>query len=223
MKTNLILSGLLMAVLTAHATVYDSGTVSVGTAIPDNNPSGYASSVTFATGDVNAINGVSVTLNLSGGYNGDLYGYLINPNGDLAVLLNRVGQTGGNYGYGDAGMNVTLSDFGTFNSIQDYQNHSPVFSGGQLTGTWAPAGDFSALHTGSLDGQWTLFLADLSSGDQSTLVNWNLNISVVPEPVTWALLLFGAVMALAGLGILIRRWSNLRMLPEKITAWMDAV
>ena len=191
MKTKLILSGLLVAVMTARATVYDSGTISVGASLPDANPAGYVSSYTFATGDGNAINGVSVTLNLSGGYNGDLYGYLINPNGNMAVLLNRVG--GGAYGYGDAGMNVTLSDFGTYNSIQSYQNFSPVYSMGQLTGTWSPAGDFSTLHNGTLDGQWKLFLADLSSTDQSTLVSWGFNISVVPEPVTWALLIFGGI------------------------------
>ena len=200
MKQNLMISGMLLLATMAQATVYDGGTVSVGAVIPDANPSGYASSYTFATGDANAINGVSVTLNLSGGYNGDLYGYLVNPNGNMAVLLNRVG--GGTYGYGDAGLNVTLSDFASYDSIQDYQNHSPVYSAGQLTGTWAPAGDFSTLHNGSLDGQWTLFLADLSAGDQSTLVSWGLNISVVPEPITWALLLFGVVMALLGLA----RW-----------------
>jgi hypothetical protein len=49
------------------------------------------------------------------------------------------------------------------------------------------------------NGTWTLFLADLSGGDQSQLLNWGLEISVVPEPTTWALLGFGVLAAGGGL------------------------
>jgi hypothetical protein len=35
----------------------------------------------------------------------------------------------------------------------------------------------------------------MSGGDISTLVSWGMDISVVPEPITWALLVFGAAMA----------------------------
>jgi hypothetical protein len=45
------------------------------------------------------------------------------------------------------------------------------------------------------NGTWTLFLADLSGGDISTLVSWGMDISVVPEPITYALLAFGAAIA----------------------------
>jgi subtilisin-like proprotein convertase family protein len=208
MKKNLILTGaLVLAATAAQATIYDSGTQSSSTIVPDNNQSGLASTYSFATGDANTINGVSVTLNITGGYNGDLYGYLVNPNGNMAILLNRVGQVGGNSGYANAGMNVTLTDFSAQNSIQTYQSSSPVYVGGQLTGNWAPAGDFTALHNGGVDGQWTLFLADLSAGDQSTLVSWDLSISVVPEPVTWALMIFGGVLGAVGLA----RWRTARL------------
>jgi len=37
------------------------------------------------------------------------------------------------------------------------------------------------------DGTWTLFLADLAAGDQSTIVSWSLDITTVPEPQTWAM------------------------------------
>ena len=208
MKKNLILTGaLVLATAAAQATIYDSGTQSSGSIVPDNSASGLTSTYSFATGDNNTINGVSVTLDITGGYNGDLYGYLVNPNGNMAILLNRVGQVGGNSGYGNAGMNVTLTDFSAQNSIQTYQSSSPVYVGGQLTGSWAPAGDFTALHNGGVDGQWTLFLADLSAGDQSTLVSWDLSISVVPEPVTWALMIFGGVLGAVGLA----RWRAARV------------
>jgi len=41
------------------------------------------------------------------------------------------------------------------------------------------------------NGTWTLFFADLSGGDASTLVSWGLDIAAVPEPTTWALVGFG--------------------------------
>jgi hypothetical protein len=47
------------------------------------------------------------------------------------------------------------------------------------------------------NGAWTLFIADLSSGGQSTLVSWGLTIVTVPEPQTWAMLVGGAGMLLA--------------------------
>ena len=46
------------------------------------------------------------------------------------------------------------------------------------------------------NGQWTLFIADLSGGGQSTLVSWGLTVVTVPEPQTWA-------MAIGGLGLLL--------------------
>jgi hypothetical protein len=55
------------------------------------------------------------------------------------------------------------------------------------------AADFSALNNYTLpSGDWTLFLADMSGGNQSTLVSWGLTISTVPEPQTWAMLAGGA-------------------------------
>ena len=208
MKTKLTIVGTMLLAAVAQATVYDSGTINVNTAIPDNNPSGYASGYTFATGDANTINGVSVTLNISGGYNGDLYGYLVNPNGNMAVLLDRVGQTGGNYGYSDAGMNVVLTDGAANGSIHDYQNVSGYASLISSGGAFTPdngTGSFTALNSGSANGQWTLFLADMSAGSQSQLVSWDLNVSVVPEPVTYALGIFGGALALLVLGCRIAR------------------
>ena len=51
------------------------------------------------------------------------------------------------------------------------------------------------------NGSWTLFLADMSGGDQSTLASWSLEISIVPEPTTVALMVFGV----AGLGVWVSR------------------
>jgi subtilisin-like proprotein convertase family protein len=44
----------------------------------------------------------------------------------------------------------------------------------------------------SADGTWTLFLADMSASEESTLVSWGLQITAVPEPVTVTLAIFAA-------------------------------
>src|SRR5581483_8724865 len=150
-----------------------------GGVIPDGDVSGVAIS-TNLTGLVGSISNLTLSLNISGGYNGDLYAYLAGPNGGFAVLLNRSGiSTNTPFGYGNTGFNVTFSD-GAANSIQNYQNNSPIYNGnGQLTGTWQPGGlnidpqsglpaFFNASQSAMLssftntgpNGTWTLFLAD---------------------------------------------------------------
>ena len=134
------------------------------------------------------------------------------------------------FGYSDSGMNVTFSD-GAANSIQYYQNYTNP-AGGQLVGTWQPEGvnidpltnNPAAFLTagqtamlGSLAGEdangvWTLFLADLSAGRQSTVVSWSLNIDMVPEPQSWALGVTGLLM-LAG----VHRWTSRKSQANRIS------
>jgi subtilisin-like proprotein convertase family protein len=208
MKIKILTSAL--AVFTAslaHATLFTGGSPSATGALPDGNPVGFTSTINVNTGgDANIINGVSVTLNLSGGYNGDLYGYLVNPNGNLAVLLNRVGTGSGDaiqtvFGYSGAGMNILLQDTGVVGqSWAAAGGNIHTYGGGVPTPLTAyrpdnGTTDFSALHNGSAQGTWTLFLSDMSLGGESTLVSWALDVSVVPEPATWALIIFGALAA----------------------------
>jgi hypothetical protein len=221
MKKQLLLGSLMLTAILplAQATVVDtfrSGTLN--TAIPDGNPTGITFSHTTTTGDANVINGVDVHLQFSGGFNGDLYGYLVfqatdNSITTTALLLNRVGRTGAaDFGYSTAGMNVilsagaglagnihdaaipTASTFGTRSTYYaaDTRTELPqgVFSGSTPSGSGLDA--FSS-YSHNANGTWTLFLTDLSGGEVSTLVSWGLDVSVVPEPATWALLIFGAV------------------------------
>jgi len=189
---------------------------SVNQVIPDASPLGLTVATNLAVAG-GSIGSVTVGLDISGGFNGDLYAYLAGPNGGYAVLLNRVGvsNNASEFGYSDGGFNVTFSDSAGTN-IQYYQSFSYTLSGGQLTGVWQPEGVnidpqsspssfFGAPQSaqlGSFDGSnpngtWTLFLADLSGGGQSTLVGWTADIVTVPEPGSWALLglgLLGAVV-----------------------------
>jgi subtilisin-like proprotein convertase family protein len=203
--------GILMSLLVTLASRADLTNLSVtntpNAAVPDANPSGLTSML-----NVSGMSGVTasltVALNLTGGFNGDLYAYLLSPQGSLVVLLNRTGMSSGNsFGYGNSGFNITL-DSAAGNNIHTYQSGSySLNGGGQLTGTWAPdsrtldplaaPSAFDATPTGntlanldgaSPNGDWTLFVADLSGGGQSTLVSWGLTIMTVPEPQSGTLL-----------------------------------
>ena len=221
MKSIKLLGTVAATVLWSTAALAQSFTFAVNQPVPDNNALGLtlSTNLTVAGGNISSVN---VALDINGGFNGDLYAYLAGPNGGLAVLLNRVGVSNSTsqFGYSDPGINVTFSDTAA-SSIQYYQSLSYVLNGtGQLTGTWQPEGVaidpastpsafFGAPQSallGSLDGTnpngtWTLFLADMSAGGQSTVMNWGLDITTVPEPSTLAL----AGVGLAGAILLLRR------------------
>jgi subtilisin-like proprotein convertase family protein len=191
------------------------------TVIPDANVLG----LTLATnlsGMGGTISDVTVNLNISGGFNGDYFGYLRGPSGGFAVLLNRVGasNSASQFGYSDGGLDVNFLDAAS-HSIQYYQNDSPGYSGEQLIGSWQPEGVtvdpltndpaafFGAPQNALLgsfansnpNGVWTLFLADVAGGNQGTMVSWGLNIKTIPEPGTLAL----AELGLTAVFLVVRR------------------
>jgi len=190
--------------------------ISLNQTVPDDSYSG-VSVTENVTGLNSPIANITITLDIANGYNGDLYGYLRGPNGGFAVLLNRTGVTGSDgFGYSDSGFNVTFNDSANFNNIHFYQEDTYQLNGnGQLTGTWSsdgravdpmadPATLASTLPSASLNsfdgtdpnGTWTLFLADLSAGGQSTLLGASLDIQIVPEPSAWAMLGMGLAIFL---------------------------
>jgi subtilisin-like proprotein convertase family protein len=185
--------------------------------VPDNSPSGLVSSKDFSS-PITRLGSVNVTLNISGNFNGDLFGYLSHDSG-FSVLLNREGRSAtSNLGYGDGGFNVTLSDGAANGDIHTYRlrlsgnNNTPI--NGPLTGTWQPDGrnidpgsvlDTSArtaflnsFYTLNPNGKWTLFLADLAPGGTSTLVSWGLEVTTIPEPSNIALMILGGFGLLFG-------------------------
>ncbi len=143
---------------------------------------------------------LSVQLDITGGFNGQLYAYLAKDNG-FAVLLNRVGRESGNLdGFIDPGLSVTFSDSAANGDVHAYAPHN---LGTALTGTWQPdgretdpsltlGGDLRTADLGSFrdqpaDGMWTLYIEDVVTGQQATMNSWTLTISSVPEPGTWSL------------------------------------
>jgi hypothetical protein len=203
----------LTLVAPVRADVY-SGSISTnwtGTqSIPDNSASGVAFSFNISTPVYAAVTNLTLDLQLSGGWNGDLYAYLSHGSG-FAVLLNRIGRTSANsYGSGSSGMNIELSD----SYLPDIHN----FNGTTLAGNFAPDGrnvnPFNALDTDprsaffasfiglDVSGSWTLFLADVSPLSVSSVQSWTLNMGVttIPEPGV------GALFALGLFGTLGRSW-----------------
>ncbi len=196
-----ILSGVLALMMagSVRASLYiETFTVSGGT-IPEGNPvptpfDGGVSDIPAG----GAVLGVTVGLNVSGGYNGDLYAYLVSPNETTVVLLDQPGVNAGNpFGYGGLGLNVTLSDAGS-SSIQT----TPETDGVVFSGTYSAAGSLANFNGGVADGTWELYFADLASGSGTTTLNsWSLDITAVPEPVNLAL---GIFLGMAGTGVIAR-------------------
>ena len=208
MKKSLFICGLVVFKLAtpAGAAIEINNDWTVNTAIPDGSPVGITAYQTFQNLSGNAISSVNVDLNISGGYNGDLVGYLTlqDANGTTAteMLLNRVGTTPSNpFGSSGSGFNVILSINGTANgSIHN--------ASGIPTGTWQPDsanslnGTFGGL---TANGTWTLYLADMSLGGGTSILNsWGLDVSVVPEPARGGLIFgIGGLVAVA-FGVLCR-------------------
>jgi subtilisin-like proprotein convertase family protein len=202
-----IAAAVMMSVAGARAALLSYTFSSINAPIPDGNANGYQNSQTLSGIGVNEsyITDVNVRLNISGGYNGDLYVYLTHASG-FSVLLNRVGRTADNsFGYSDPGFNVTF-DGSAASDVHLYGGNG----NNVLTGIWQPdarnvdpatvtdassrSAFLSSFNGLDPNGTWTLFIADLSSGEQSTLVDWGLDITAVPEPVTSALLVFAGVL-----------------------------
>ncbi len=177
----------------------DSFTYTPALAIPDGNLAG-TSDVQTPASIINVIQSVTVGLNISGGFNGDLYTYLRldTPGGTgLTVLLNRVGKTSGNpAGFSDAGFNITLDGAAATDIHLAGTGASPVVGTYQPDGrnadpntvldTTARTAGLSALNGLSAKGTWTLFLADVSGGPSTaTLNSYTINISGLSGPFYW--------------------------------------
>jgi subtilisin-like proprotein convertase family protein len=202
----------LQAIGSAQAALYTETFNGINTQIPDGNSTGVTFYETVSDVPPGAtVEGLTVGLNVSGGINGDLYAYLVSPNGKLVKLMDQPGLGVNNMGAYGSGMNITLQDGTTASgSIQS------VTSGSVLSGTYNAEGCLANFDGSAADGTWTLFFADLASGPDpnnlSVLNSWSLGITAVPEPVTQALIIFGAVCLLIHFG----RWCRLRLRDRRL-------
>jgi len=217
MKTKLAILTALVLSLAAQASVYTLNNLNA--TIPDGDLNGYQNTLSVS-GLSAGITDVNVTLNLSGGFNGDYYAYLLHGSA-TAILLNRVGRGGASgSGYPDAGFgpdaaaNSFLFDDQAAHDVHLYRTFAYTLNGGQLTGQWQPDGrlidplspgsafdaaprsnQLGAFNGMDANGAWTLFIADVSPGGEGTLLGWGVQITTVPEPSALVLVSCGLIAA----------------------------
>lgn len=179
--------------------------------IPDSNDVGASNTIVISSTGPTLIDSVTIQLELEGGWNGDLFAYLVHDT-RLAILLNRPGRTLADPdGFASSGMNVIFSD----SAPSDI--HLALPDSGTPIGAFQPDGRmkdpstvidtdprtaFLSVFNGSdINGAWTLFLADQASGEVSTLKSWTMNVTVVPEP---------SIPVLAGLALITIAFSRKR-------------
>ncbi len=147
---------------------------SVQVFIPDNNSTGITSPIVVsginpATLTSNSV--VSIKLNLTHTYDGDLEISLISPSGNTALLSNRRGSGGDNFVNTVFTMSAaTLINLGT----------------APFTGSFKPDGNLGSF-TGNVNGTWLLKVRDLAGVDTGRVQNWNIIIkNQVPETISYA-------------------------------------
>ncbi len=183
MKKTLSFLTLLASILAANATLYttnwNSGFANGGV-VPDGSFSGWSDSRTIGVAPAGTITSVALNLVVTGGWNGDLYAYLVNGTG-FTVLLDHIGT--GTYGNAGNGFNVQFSDGGSAGLGSYMANGSSP-----ITGTWqADGAGFASFLSLNPNSTWSLFVADTSGGGISTVQSWGLQMDIVavPEVETW--------------------------------------
>lgn len=127
------------------------------------------------------------------------------------IRFYRTGRTATHsLGYGDNGFDITFSPGG--NDVHNYQTFSYTLdSEDRLSGTWGADGrntdpdlvldtdsrsalldSFTGLNP---NGNWTLFVADLSQNGKGVIEEWGLDIAAVPEPASLSLVFAGFLCA----------------------------
>lgn len=190
MKLVLALCALLP--LSASASTTFTGAWTVSSAVPDNDDVGYADTRTLSATRITDIQNVSVELNFSGGWNGDLYAYLVHDSG-FAVLLNRPGRSVTTPdGSASQNLNITLDDSYALDI------HSAIPMSGSVVGNYQPDGRrkdplvvlitdprtamLSSFEGMGANGSWTLFVADQSAGGTATLLSWGMTVTGTYSP-----------------------------------------
>ena len=146
-------------------------------AIPDadiNGPFCDAISVSAPTGAI--VTGVTVDVNVTHTWVGDLAISLESPDGSVLTLMSLPGEVDSTCcGCTDENVFVSFDDASGFSST-DLENACTGFSA-WYAGSAQPMNPFSGLNGEGVTGDWTLCVADANAGDVGTLDDWTINIA----------------------------------------------
>lgn len=163
--------------------------------IPDNSPGGVAIPLNVSTlGNITSLNSITL-FGLSHTWIGDLT-ISLQKDGKTVALLDRLGRTGsntvgslydlnGDYTFADGATPLPLELSGSTVLAPGIYGLAPNITHGNL----GYAGSLSDFEGMELAGIWTLNISDRAALDTGRLQGWGLNVTVVPEPGTYALLL----------------------------------
>lgn len=153
--------------------------------IVDNTCTGTANTTISVSGLSTSINpsNISVTVNLTHTYDGDIDVVLQAPNGDILGLSNQAGGAGDNF------VNTVFSDAGATTLASGTAPFTGTFK--PWASTWTSCvpitkTSFASLGGGSINpnGNWILRVYDRASQDIGTINNWTLTIPnyTIPYP-----------------------------------------
>jgi len=114
------------------------------------------------SGETGTVQNLSVRVDLTQTYIGDLDIYLVSPIGTRVMLATDLGGSRN-------GMNVTFSD-----SAPSAATSWPTDNGPAINGTYRPEGSLATLNGQSLNGTWKLEITDDEPNDTGTLVSWSI-------------------------------------------------
>ncbi len=183
-----------------------SFTNSTPIAVPDNTPTATTSTIAIAGIPANAtISSMSVTLNMSHTYPGDMIFNLKAPNGNILNLYKfnsdqDTGPLGGVPTWGWFGAVISSTGTVPFTSVATAPftyNTPPIWKPdawnapittypfANPTGFVSNAPNFAALYS-TPNGTWTLAMADGGPGDVGTLTSWTISITYgLPSTGIW--------------------------------------
>lgn len=139
-------------------------------AIPDNSPANPAVSSIEVTSN-GAIGFMTVSVEISHTYVGDLIASLIGPNGTEVLLFDRIGQPTSNFGCDGSNLELTFSD-GAASTAEDLEGtcgNTPAASG-----EFQPIGSFSAFNGLEQAGNWELHVTDNAGQDLGSIDSWSI-------------------------------------------------
>jgi Zn-dependent metalloprotease/subtilisin-like proprotein convertase family protein len=167
--------------VTSPAQVFNS---TGATAIPDNNCTGASNNITVSGYGVNLVNpaGITISMNITHTYNGDLRIFLEAPNGDKLGLANGVGGAGDNFTntvFSDAGATTIPATGAPYTGT--YKPSSTLFTTCSIT---MNRGTFAVIGGGSINpnGVWKLRAFDQAGVDVGTINSWNITIPSYSSP-----------------------------------------